>query len=32
MALLRDTKARAKRIDLTYFRQLSPFRRWKRAL
>ncbi len=32
MALLRDTKARAKRIDLTYFRKLSPFRRWKRAL
>jgi len=32
MALLRDTKARAKRIDLTYFRTLSPCRRWKRAL
>ncbi|HZE99992.1 MAG TPA: cytochrome c3 family protein [Planctomycetota bacterium] len=32
MALLRDTKARAKRIDLTYFRKLSPFRRWQRLL
>jgi hypothetical protein len=32
MALLRDTKARAKRIDLTYFRKLSPFRRWRRIL
>ena len=32
MALLRDTKARAKRIDLNYFRRLSPFARWKRGL
>jgi len=32
MALLRDTKARAKRIDLTYFRKANPFRRWTRIL
>ncbi|HEX7901062.1 MAG TPA: hypothetical protein VF950_25100 [Planctomycetota bacterium] len=32
MALLRDTKARAKRIDLTYFKKPHPFRRWKRWL
>lgn len=32
MALLRDTKARAKRIDLSYFRQPHPFRRWMRIL
>jgi len=32
MALLRDTKARAKRIDLTYFRKPNAFRRWTRRL
>lgn len=32
MALLRDTKARAKRIDLAYFRKPHPFRRWRRIL
>jgi hypothetical protein len=32
MALLRDTKARAKRIDLTYFRTPGAFQRWKRML
>jgi hypothetical protein len=32
MALLRDTKARAKRIDLAYFKKSHPFRRWKRIL
>lgn len=32
MALLRDTKARAKRIDLTYFRKPGAFRRWTRVL
>ncbi|HXX94345.1 MAG TPA: cytochrome c3 family protein [Planctomycetota bacterium] len=32
MALLRDAKARAKRIDLAYFRRLHPFRRWRRIL
>jgi hypothetical protein len=32
MALLRDTKARAKRIDLTYFRTPGAFQRWKRIL
>lgn len=32
MALLRDTKARAKRIDLTYFKRSHPFRSWKRNL
>lgn len=32
MALLRDTKARAKRIDLTYFRKAGTFRRWTRIL
>lgn len=32
MALLRDTKARAKRIDLAYFKKAHPFRRWKRWL
>lgn len=32
MALLRDTKARAKRIDLTYFRRAGRFRRWTRIL
>lgn len=30
MALLRDTKARAKRIDLSYFKRPHPFRRWRR--
>jgi hypothetical protein len=32
MAVVRDSKARAKRIDLAYLRRLSPFRRWKRWL
>lgn len=32
MALLRDTKARAKRIDLTYFKRANTFRRWTRIL
>jgi hypothetical protein len=32
MALLRDAKARAKRIDLAYFRRLHPFRKWRRIL
>lgn len=32
MALLRDTKARAKRIDLAYFRRPHPFRSWMRIL
>lgn len=32
MALLRDTKARAKRIDLAYFKKAHPVRRWKRIL
>ncbi|HLY09764.1 MAG TPA: cytochrome c3 family protein [Planctomycetota bacterium] len=32
MALLRDTKARAKRIDLTYFRKPNRLRRWTRLL
>lgn len=32
MALLRDTKARAKRIDLAYFKKPHPFRRWRLLL
>ncbi len=32
MALIRDTKARARRIDWTYYRRPHPFRRWKRTL
>jgi hypothetical protein len=32
MALLRDAQARAKRIDLAYFRKSHPFRRWKFVL
>jgi hypothetical protein len=32
MSLLRDTKARAKRIDLTYFRRPNALRRWTRLL
>ncbi len=32
MALLRDTKARARRIDLSYFARPHPFRRWRSLL
>lgn len=32
MARLRSTRALAKRIDLTYFKRLHPFRKWKRNL
>jgi hypothetical protein len=32
MPTLRDTKVRAQRIDLTYFRRPPPYRRWRRIL
>ena len=32
MAILRDTQARAKRIDLTYFKRITTLGRWKWGL